>query len=402
VARILVKGQNMPVPAGVVHAVLAWSPGPSVPDVDVSALLLTDTERVRSDADFVFYNQPVHASGSVRHAGKRYDPQGSADTVTVLLASVEPVVQRVVIAASADGVFGRVPGLTLRLYDDAQTELAQFVVEAEGTETSMVAGELYRRGGEWKFRAIGQGFDNGLAGLATAYGIQVEDTPPAPPAAPQYAPPPAPQYAPPPAPQQPPAPTAPVNLDKGRVQLRKNESVSLVKTGAPPLTRVRMGLGWDPAVAGRNIDLDASVIAFAGGRKEVSVSFTKLTAFGGAIKHSGDNLTGRGGGDDEQIRVALDKLPPAVDALVFTVNSYAGQKFTSVRRAYCRLLDDQSGNELVRFDLTDSEPRTGVIMATLRRGPDGIWTMRAIGMFHDGRTVRKLEGVAAQLLAATP
>jgi stress response protein SCP2 len=382
-ARILAKGQNMPVPAGVVHAVLAWTPGPSVPDMDVSALLLTDAERVRSDADFVFYNQPVHASGSVRHAGKRHHPQGSADTVTVLLGSVEPVVQRVVIAASADGVFGRVPGLTLRLYDDAQTELAQFVVEAEGTETSMVAGELYRRGGEWKFRAIGQGFDNGLAGLATAYGIQVEDTPP-----------------PPPAPQQPPAAAAPVNLDKGRVQLRKNESVSLVKTGAPPLTRVRMGLGWDPAVAGRSVDLDASVIAFAGGRKEASVSFSKLKAFKGAIQHSGDNLTGHGEGDDEQIQVTLDKLPPAVDALVFTVNSYAGQKFTAVRRAYCRLIDDLSGAELVRFELTESEPRTAVIMATLRRGPDGIWTMRAVGTFHDGRTVRKLEGVAAQLLAA--
>jgi stress response protein SCP2 len=385
-AQTLVKGQNVPVPAGVVHAVLGWASGPSVPDVDVSALLLTDSGRVRSDADFVFYNQPVHASGSVRHVGKRHDPQGSADTVTVLLASVEPVVQRVVIAASADGVFGLVPALTLRLYDDAQTELARFVVAAEGTETSMVAGELYRRGGDWRFRAVGQGFDDGLAGLATAYGIQVDDTPPPPPT---------------PAPAAAVNPANPVNLDKGRVQLRRNESVSLVKTGAP-LTSVRMGLGWDPAERGDDIDLDASVIAFAGGRKEVSVSFKKLTAFGGAIKHSGDNLTGHGRGDDEQIRVALDELPPAVDALVFTVTSYLGDKFTSVRRAYCRLLDDRSGTELVRFDLTDSEPRTGVIMAMLRRGPDGIWTMQAVGAFHNGSTVRKLEGVAAQLLAAAP
>jgi stress response protein SCP2 len=374
--QVLGKGQNVPVVVPAVQAVLSWSPGPSVPDVDVSALLLADSGRVRSDADFVYYNQPTHASGSVRHAGKQQGPRGSADTVTVALGSVEPAVQRVVIAASAEGAFSRVPGMTLCLYDEAHAELVRFAVEGEGTETSMVVGELYRRGGEWKFRAVGQGFDNGLAGLATAFGIQVDDAPEPPPA-------------------------TPVNLDKGRVQLRKNESVSLVKTGSPPLARIRMGLGWDPAEAGLDIDLDASVIAFAGGRKEASVSFKKLSAFGGAIRHSGDNLTGHGEGDDEQIRVALDQLPAEVDALVFTVNSYLGHKFTEVRRAYCRLLDDASDTELARFDLTESAPRTGVIMALLRRGANGVWVMRAVGEFHNGSTVRKLERPAAALLAAS-
>src|SRR5690606_8342758 len=90
-----------------------------------------------------------------------------------------------------------------------------------------------------------------------------------------------------------------VSLDKGRATLRKNETVSLSKSGAPPLTRVRMGLGWDPATSARSVDLDASVIAYdrkAG--KLVNVWFMKRDAYDGAVRHSGDNLTGHGEGDD--------------------------------------------------------------------------------------------------------
>lgn len=77
-------------------------------------------------------------------------------------------------------------------------------------------------------------------------------------------------------------------------------------------------------------------------------------------------------------------------------------KFTEIRRAYCRLLDDLSGTELVRLDLTESEPSTGVLMAALRRGPAGVWTMQALGVFHDGKTVRDMQAPATALLAATP
>jgi stress response protein SCP2 len=368
----LAKGQNLPVPTAVVHAVLSWNPAADTPDVDVSALLLSEAGRVRSDADFIFYNQPTHDSGAMRHAGKQHADGGSSDALTVLLGSVEPAVDRVVLAASADGPFGRVPDLVLCLFDGAHTELARFAVRGEGSETSMVAGELYRRDGGWRFRAVGQGFDDGLAGLATAYGIDVS---------------------------KPGAARPVVNLDKGTVSLRKNETVSLVKTGAPPLSTVRMGLGWDPAKASRSVDLDASVIAFAGGRQTASVSFLGLRAFDGALKHGGDNLTGRGDGDDEHIIVALDQLPAEVDALVFTVNSYRGHVFTDVGRAYCRLLDETTGAELVRFELTDSAPNTGVIMAALLRGPTPHWTMRAIGAFHDGRTVDDMITPAKALLA---
>ncbi|MGX1808079.1 VWA domain-containing protein [Nocardia sp. NPDC055321] len=207
----LSKGANVPVTASAVRAVLAWSGGAGVPDVDVSALLLGQDGRVRSDADFVFYNQPGHASGAVRHLGKR----DTVDGLDVNLAAVEPVVDRIAVCASADGgSFGQVPGLHLRLLDAAGAEIARFDIAA-GAETAMLCGELYRRGPGWKFRAVGQGWSSGLAGLATDFGISVDKEEPPVPAAPQHPapgfPPPGQGFAPPPPAGQvpPPAPGFP-------------------------------------------------------------------------------------------------------------------------------------------------------------------------------------------------
>ncbi|MEU0546069.1 TerD family protein [Nocardia sp. NPDC005978] len=190
----LSKGANVPVTAGAVRAVLAWSGGAGVPDVDVSALLLGPDGRVRSDADFVFYNQPQHASGAVRHLGKR----DTVDGLDVNLAAVEAVVDRIAVCASADGgSFGRVPGLHLRLLDAAGAEIARFDIAA-GAETAMLCGELYRRGPGWKFRAVGQGWSSGLAGLATDFGITVDKEQTAQPVSPSPSFAPAPGHVPPP------------------------------------------------------------------------------------------------------------------------------------------------------------------------------------------------------------
>ncbi|AXI79955.1 hypothetical protein C7M71_023690 [Peterkaempfera bronchialis] len=207
--------------------------------------------------------------------------------------------------------------------------------------------------------------------------------------------------APPAPPAAPPAPPAPpkVTLDKGRVNLVKGGSVSLEKNGKPFLSAVRMGLGWEPAHRGRNIDLDASCIAFDAQRKKVETAwFMKLSVFNGAIQHSGDNLTGKGDGDDEQITVHLDGLPPQVCGLVFTVNSFSGQKFSEIAKAYCRLVDATTGQELARFDLTHAEPRTGVFMCKLVRQFSGEWVMTALGEYADAKTARKMVEPAAALL----
>lgn len=384
----LAKGANLPIPVPAVRARLTWTGGTGVPEVDGSALLLRADGRVASDDDFVFYNQPRHPSGAVRHTGKT----GTVDSVEIDLGALPAEVERVVLAASSDGApFGQVPDLCLVVGDPTDAPLAEFAIDAS-TETALVSGEFYRRDGAWKFRAVGQGYASGLAGLATDFGISVDEpAPPAPPVPPPAVPAPS------------PASTAPAmpTLDAGRVSLVKGARVSLVKAGAPPLTRVTMGLGWDPARRGRNIDLDASAIAFDGaGRTLAIVWFTHLSDFGGALRHAGDNLTGRGDGDDEQIHVDLSRLPVEVASLVFTITSFRGQKFTEVANAFCRLVDDVTGQELVRYDLSDSERASAVVMAMLRRGPSGVWEMRAIGEFHDGRTVKKLVDPAARHAAA--
>lgn len=181
----MVKGSNLPVSAPAVRCVVQWSGGAGVPDVDASALLLDERGKVRGDQDFIFYNQPAHASGAVRHGGKQSGPGGVTDTLTVDLSRLEPTVDRVVLAASADGgTFGRVPGLALIVSDPAGAEIARFEIVDAGTETAFVFGELYRRAGGWKFRAVGQGYASGLAGLARDFGISVEDPGPADPPAP--------------------------------------------------------------------------------------------------------------------------------------------------------------------------------------------------------------------------
>ncbi|MGH8862105.1 MAG: TerD family protein, partial [Jatrophihabitantaceae bacterium] len=176
------KGANVGLDAAAIRATLSWTAGAGVPDVDASALLLQESGRVASDEDFVFYNQPRHASGAVRYAGK----DRSTDTVEVTLSDLPASVDRVVLAASADGgTFGQVPGLQLLISDLASgAPLIRFAMTATD-ETALLCGELYRRGGGWKFRAVGQGWATGLAGLATDFGISVTDAPPtAPPAAP--------------------------------------------------------------------------------------------------------------------------------------------------------------------------------------------------------------------------
>ena len=406
----MTPGSNIPLPVTRVTVDVA-----APVRLDVSSLLLTADGKVRSDDDFIFYNQPNGPGVTYRSGG------GSApDAITVDTTAVPPGIEKIVVTASPDAAGqtfqGIEPTATIRNADD-NSVLASFTPPQLGAETALVIVEVYLRGGAWKARAVGQGYANGLAGIATDFGVSVEEpaapaapaapvappmqppvTPPAPPLDPRLAAPPAPSA--PPAAPAPPAPgTGKINLDKGRVSLQKNQTVSLVKGGRPLLSQVKMGLGWEPAFRGKDIDLDASVIAYGPQRNHIdSCYFGKLSIVNGAIKHSGDNLTGEGGGDDEVIVVDLGRLPQEVTGLVFTVNSFSGQKFTEVAKAYCRLIDAASGEELVRFDLTNAEAQTGVMMAKLIKQFSGEWEMTAMGDFVKSRTVRGMVKPAAQSL----
>ncbi|WP_329248802.1 TerD family protein [Streptomyces sp. NBC_01478] len=177
----MLKGSNVPLEATTVRAVLRWTPGQGVPDVDASALLLGPAGQVRSDEDFVFYNQPRHPSGKVWWLGKKRVTEGPTDTIQTDLAGVEPEVSRILVVASAeDNTFDRVKGLRILLYDAAVAEgepLLYFDIKPEtGEETALICGELYRRGEGWKFRALGEGYANGLRGLAVDFGITVDES----------------------------------------------------------------------------------------------------------------------------------------------------------------------------------------------------------------------------------
>jgi stress response protein SCP2/uncharacterized protein YegL len=165
----LAKGQNVVLgEPGDTAVRVSWAAGPTV---DVSALLLNHDGKVRTDADFVFYGQPQHPSGSVKHAGGA----PGADAVQVQLSTVEADVERIVIGASAEGrPFGEISGLVVEVSSGAGV-LARYAVQDASSETAFLLGELYRRSGAWRFRAIGQGYDSGLAGFATDFGVDVDD-----------------------------------------------------------------------------------------------------------------------------------------------------------------------------------------------------------------------------------
>ncbi|WP_327670229.1 MULTISPECIES: TerD family protein [unclassified Streptomyces] len=179
----MLKGANVPFDATAVRAVLRWSSGQGVPTVDASALLLTADGRVRSDGDFVFYNQPRHPSGKVWRLGQKRVADGMTDTVQADLSGVPEEITRILVTASTDPdatPFETVRSLRLSLYDagaEGAEPIAYFDIKPEtGAETAMICGELYRRGDGWRLRAVGEGYSDGLVGLATDFGISVDES----------------------------------------------------------------------------------------------------------------------------------------------------------------------------------------------------------------------------------
>ena len=193
------------------------------------------------------------------------------------------------------------------------------------------------------------------------------------------------------------------------LSLAKNQTISLEKTGGSGLTKITLGLGWDPEKSGLlgklfggggAIDLDASCILFDESMKPVDlVWFRQLKSKDGSIVHSGDNRTGEGDGDDESITVDLYKLPVGVKHLVFTVNSFTGQNFEKVEKAYCRIVDASKNSEIARFNLSEKGRHTGVVMASLSRGANG-WDFKTIGTPTTGRTADDLVSLAIQAVKA--
>ena len=181
------------------------------------------------------------------------------------------------------------------------------------------------------------------------------------------------------------------------ISLTKGQTISLEKSGGGALSKVTMGIGWDVRKAkglgrlfggggGGDIDLDASCLLFDANRQMLdAVWFRQLKSNEGSIVHTGDNRTGAGDGDDEQIMVDLANVPSHMTTLVFTVNSFTGDTFDRIENAYCRLVDATTNTEMARFDLSGSGTHTGQVMAKLSRSGSG-WEMKALGERTTGRT----------------
>ncbi|MFF0541306.1 TerD family protein [Nocardia thailandica] len=438
----LAKGQNGPLAVSdVVISLQLTAPA------DLSALLVTEQGKVRTDADFVFYNQPSGPGVNLRPGGA-----GQAASLAISLPAVPADIDQIRAVITLDDPsanFGRFAPPTAIVSDGAGNQLFQYVIEGLDSESIVIALEVYRRQGAWKVRAVGQGYAGGFAALVTDHGVQVDDSPapapaqqhappppPPPPAQPAYPSQPAPTYQqappayapqggnyPPPAPPQPqggyptqgypppappqqppqapPQPAGEVSLSKDRpVSLQKGQRVTLRKEGGAALTFVKMGLGWDPVrtrgMFGNrtvDIDLDASVCLFADHNLVDVAYYGQLSSKDGSVRHQGDNLTGEGDGDDEMILVDLTRIPAHITTLLFIVTSYKGHTFEQVQNAFCRLIDGTNNAELARYTLAGGMPFTAMAMAKVYR-VGGDWKMEALGegfqAKHPGEAVPQL------------
>lgn len=168
------------------------------------------------------------------------------------------------------------------------------------------------------------------------------------------------------------------------IELTHGQELALTSDDGRPLTRLRMGVGWDKertagaiGTGAPDIDLDATAVQFADGQLFDLAFYNNLETRDGSVVHLGDNLTGRGEGDDEVLTVDLGKVYGKVDTIVLMVSSYQGHTLEWINNAYCRLVDDHDV-ELARFTLTGGVPQTGLAMAKLFRDGDQ-WRLRAIG-----------------------
>lgn len=176
------------------------------------------------------------------------------------------------------------------------------------------------------------------------------------------------------------------------VSLSKGGNVSLTKTD-PTMKKVLVGLGWDArSTDGQDFDLDASAFLLGENGKvrspEDFVFYNNLRAAGGAIEHTGDNRTGDGDGDDESLKVNLDTLPADVAKIVFVVTIHdaaaRSQNFGQVSGAFIRLVNEDSGKEIARFDLSeDASTETAMLFAELYRH-NGEWKFKAVGQGYKG------------------
>lgn len=319
------------------------------PDADLSALLLTAQGKVRTDEDFVFYGQPKSTDGSVVY----FDKKTGAETehaISIDLAAIPAAIEKIAITLTIDAetpkTFKDVSKLAVSICNAAGAQIVDMSAKGD-KENAFVIAELYRRNGVWKVRNYSQGFNNGLAGIATAYGVDVGEsapvaspapapvTPPAPAPVPVAPPPPPPAPAPAPAPAkvklEKPAPTGKVSLAKGKT-VRIEKTANIVATGE-----------WDNTWTKR-LDYDLYChIAYKDGRTEV-VNFDNLVSKNGSVRHHGDLKVG-GKGTMEKISVNMTDDIAAVGFSFYSARENGAGSFANAKARVS--IDNGAGSTIV-------------------------------------------------------
>lgn len=190
----------------------------------------------------------------------------------------------------------------------------------------------------------------------------------------------------------PPQPMGSQPSNAGVISLKKGQRIDLSKS-APSLVEAMVGLGWDANDrVGQDFDLDASAFLLGINDRargiEDFIFYNNLTGINGCCVHQGDNLTGDGDGDDEQILINFNKVPAEINKIAITVTIHEAvarrQNFGQVRNAYVRIVDNVTHQELIRFDLgEDFSTETAIVVAELYK-LDGTWRMSAVGSGYAG------------------
>ncbi|MGF6884402.1 stress response protein SCP2 [Nocardia sp. GAS34] len=318
--------------------------------IDVSALLLNGAGRVRGENDLVFYNQP--AGPGVRLASGQ-------PGMSIALRALPPDIDHVRVVLTLEDPqahFGDYPAPWVRIEGAGGRMVYEYEIDELDQESTVIAFDLDRVGASWQLRVLGHGYPAGFAALVMGHGVHIG-----------------------------PAGGQDDGAYRGPAVLEAGQEVALHEIRKGELAMVKMALGWDPVrVHGARgmrkveIDLDASALLFVGHNLVDAAFFQQLSARNGTVRHSGDNLTGEGEGDNEVITVDLARLPQQVTAVVFVVTSYAGHTFERVRNAFWRMIDGTSGAELARGSLRSGGQHTGMVVAKVYRD-DGIWRLGAIG-----------------------
>jgi tellurium resistance protein TerZ len=339
---------------------VSWDPARGRPEIDVDLqCVVVDKEGVIIDC--AYYNN-LKAARGITHSGDEAEgkPGGIQEMVWVHMQKLPPNVAVLVfvIAAYSGGHLQDVSNGKFRVLEESERkELARFDLERSAASVDVVAA-MFQTGGQWKLRIIeepaqqGQHFMDILPLISDTIRIFL--------------------------------PRAP-KRQKVAFAMEKGSVLDLPTT----LNNITVGLGWDTDEG--KCDLDVSAVLFDKANKFIEpVYYGRLKSEKHGIHHSGDNLTGEGEGDDEQIRVELTKIGQNVEQVFFVVNIYTtGVTFRRVANPYCRVVDEATGQELCNFKLRQSNASdNALIISKIQREVGGRWGFHALGIPAKGRTFK--------------